>query len=52
VHAGDIPVLMCAMSRVVEMQACDRSGAVDWRRYFALMLDGLRARDRASPQSG
>ena len=50
VRPDDIPVLMCGMSRVVEMQAatCGRGGA-GWERYFALLLDGLRARDGADP---
>ena len=53
VRADDIPVLMCGMSRVVEMQAatCGRGGG-GWERYFALLLDGLRARDGADPLPG
>ena len=49
VRADDIPILMCGMSRVVEMSAASCNRPAGWERYFALLLDGLRARDGADP---
>ncbi len=34
--AADMPALFCALASVVQ------AGAVDWRRYLELLLDGLR----------
>ena len=52
VRADDIPVLLCGMSRVVEMQGAACGRGEGWQRYFALLLDGLRARDGADPLPG
>jgi AcrR family transcriptional regulator len=38
----DIPMVMCAFGRVAAVQR--NGGAVDWRRYLTIVLDGLRAR--------
>jgi AcrR family transcriptional regulator len=38
--AGDVSVLLWEIGRVVEMTGASTSGL--WRRYLALMLDGLR----------
>lgn len=48
-RVDDIPVLMCGMSRVVEMRVATCGRPSGWERYFALLLDGLRARDGADP---
>ena len=49
VNADDIPILMCGMSRVVEMRVAACGRPAGWERYFALLLDGLRARPGADP---
>ena len=49
VRVDDIPILMCGMSRVVEMRVATCGRPAGWERYFALLLDGLRARPGADP---
>ena len=49
VRVDDIPILMCGMSRVVEMRVAACGRPAGWERYFALLLDGLRARPGADP---
>jgi AcrR family transcriptional regulator len=39
----DVPMVMCAFGRVAAVQR--NGGAVDWRRYLTIVLDGLRVRD-------
>ena len=46
-HGGDIPVIMCGLSAVLEADW----GPQAWRRYMQLMLDGLRNLDGA-PMAG
>ena len=48
-RVDDIPILMCGMSRVVEMRVATCGRPAGWERYFALLLDGLRARPGADP---
>jgi AcrR family transcriptional regulator len=46
---ADVPVVMCALGRVMEAtRAADPTG---WQRYLALMLDGMRA-GSATPLPG
>jgi AcrR family transcriptional regulator len=40
--AADVPMIMCGFGRIAAMQQA--GGAVDWRRYLQIALDGLRAR--------
>lgn len=43
----DVPVVMCALGRVMEAtRVADPTG---WRRYLTLMLDGMRAPAAGSP---
>ncbi|MEX2195531.1 MAG: helix-turn-helix domain-containing protein [Thermoleophilaceae bacterium] len=43
----DVPVIMCALGRV--MEATRETEPLGWQRHLALMLDGMRASAAASP---
>jgi len=40
VNADDVPMIMCGLGRA---QQVDGAGPMRWRRYLALLLDGMRA---------
>jgi AcrR family transcriptional regulator len=39
--AGDVPMLMCGLGRATRVGS--RGPTMSWKRYLAIMLDGLRA---------
>jgi AcrR family transcriptional regulator len=45
VRVDDVPMVMCAMSNVITAHEHGMAGT--WRRFLALVLDGMRARDAA-----